>query len=203
MVVDPRTARETRLFTVADYDLLPDDGPRHEVIDGVLLDMPAPTLFHQQVLSEFNDLLKQHVRRHRLGMVLFSPVDVEFSRLDIVQPDLVFVSRANAGVVAPSGRRIIGAPDLVVAASSPRTTSRDLGAKHRLYRAHGVREYWFIDVEARALLIWALEGDDDVEVTLDADGRGSRVLPELHIDVAALMALAASDLVPSESGKED
>lgn len=201
MVAEPQTISQTRLFTVEDYDRLPDDGPRYEVIDGVLIEMPAPTIFHQAVLSEYFDLLKRHVRQRRLGLVLFAPVDVELTSLDIVQPDLVFVSRANAQVIAPNGKRIIGAPDLVVEASSPRTTLRDQGAKRRLYASHGVREYWFINTETRTQVVWTLEGDTYVETSPAEDGLRSIVLPELRIDVEALLALVASDLAQPHSGE--
>lgn len=201
MVVEPQIWPQTRLFTVDDYDSLPDDGPRFEIIDGVLFEMPAPTIFHQQVLSEFNDLLKQHVRQHRLGLVLFAPVDVALSHLDIVQPDLVFVSHANANVITPGGKRIVGAPDLVLEASSPRTTLRDQGAKRRLYASHGVREYWFVDTDTETLKIWTRDGSGYVEATGDDVRLRSVVLPGLEIDVPALMAGARGDLLLPGSGE--
>ena len=40
---------QTRVLTVADYDLLPEDGPRHELIDGVLIEMPSPSTLHQWI----------------------------------------------------------------------------------------------------------------------------------------------------------
>ncbi len=190
MVAEPNPGWQTRLYTVDDYDRLTEDGPRFELIDGVLIEIPAPTIFHQSVLAEYYDLLKRHVRQHRLGMVLFSPVDVELSRLDTVQPDLVFVSRENGGVIRPDGRRIVGAPDLVVEASSPSTTLRDQGAKRRLYATHGVREYWFIDTAARTQVIWMLRGDRFVDAPTTDGVLRSEVLDGLTIDVAALMRAA-------------
>lgn len=38
-------------WTVDDLDALPDDGLRHELVDGVLLVSPAPSLLHQVALS--------------------------------------------------------------------------------------------------------------------------------------------------------
>jgi hypothetical protein len=35
-------------WTVADLDLLPDDGFRYELVDGVLLVSPTPVLDHQR-----------------------------------------------------------------------------------------------------------------------------------------------------------
>ena len=41
-----------RLFTVDDLDRMPDDGRRYELVDGVLMVSPAPSLPHQVVLKE-------------------------------------------------------------------------------------------------------------------------------------------------------
>lgn len=37
---------QNRPFTVDDYDQLPDDGRRFELIDGVLIEMPGVSAFH-------------------------------------------------------------------------------------------------------------------------------------------------------------
>jgi Uma2 family endonuclease len=42
----------SRAFTVDDLDQTPDDGRRYELVDGVLIVSPAPTVPHQVVLSE-------------------------------------------------------------------------------------------------------------------------------------------------------
>jgi Uma2 family endonuclease len=202
MVATPDFLPQTRLLDVDDYDRLPDDGPRYELIDGVLTEMPAPTIFHQSVLAQYFEMLRAHVRQHRLGLVLFAPVDVELSRFDIVQPDLVFVSRDNAGVIRPDGRRIVGAPDLVVEASSPGTTLRDQGAKRRLFATHGVREYWFVDTDRRAQTTWVREGDRLVEWPSEEGRHASVALPGLVVEVAAILARADEDVAMVESPEE-
>lgn len=189
MVAEPQTRIQTEPFTVADYEGLPDDGRRYELMDGVLIEMPAPTIFHQSVLSEYNDLLKHHVRQYRLGKALFAPVDVELSPMNVVQPDLVFVSTVNSHVL--TGKRIVGAPDLVVEATSPESRVRDMVRKRDKYQHAGVREYWLIDTDAHTHTIWALEGRYYVEVPANEDGTArSIVLPDLTIDVQALFIAA-------------
>jgi len=71
-----------------------------------------------------------------------SPVDVVLADHSIVQPDVIYVSRKRAGIL---GRRVEGAPDLVVEILSPTTGRRDLGEKLRLYAESGVAEYWIVD----------------------------------------------------------
>ena len=89
-----------------------------------------------------------------------------------------------------TGPRIVGAPDLVIEASSPATRVRDLVRKRRLYEANGVREYWFIDTDLRTQTVWSRENRTYVEVPLANGQAHSIVLPDLTIDVAALFAAA-------------
>src|SRR5713101_141857 len=46
-----------RPLTVADLDLLPDDGNRYELDDGVLVMSPAPAVRHQLVLQRLSETL--------------------------------------------------------------------------------------------------------------------------------------------------
>ena len=79
-----------------------------------------------------------------LGWVFFNPpTDVLLSDHDVVQPDLIFVSRERKHVITDAN--IQGAPDLVVEILSPSTASRDWRDKLDLYERHGVAEYWLVD----------------------------------------------------------
>ncbi len=46
-------------YTRADLDALPDDGRRHELIDGILVVTPAPSIRHQEVSLSLVLLLQQ------------------------------------------------------------------------------------------------------------------------------------------------
>lgn len=67
-----------------------------------------------------------------------------------VQPDLVYVAQARAGIISERG--IEGAPDLVVEVLSPSTRARDLGIKLRRYARAGIPHYWVVDPLARTLV---------------------------------------------------
>ncbi len=45
-------------WTVADLELLPDDGLRYELVDGTLLVSAAPSVQHQRVLGNLYVLLR-------------------------------------------------------------------------------------------------------------------------------------------------
>lgn len=186
MVAKPRSPMQTRK-TVADYDRLPDDGPRYELIDGELIEMPGPNRFHQRLSIRLALLLFQFAEEHGLGEVLEAPFDVELTEYDTIQPDILFVSVARSRIVTE--KRVVGAPDLVVEISSRSTADRDLGDKRELYRRHGVREYWFIDAEARSATVWTLTDDRYVELRPDADGLiASTVLIGFAVDIGQVFA---------------
>lgn len=133
---------DTRL-TYEDYCLLPNDGKRYEIVEGELLVTPAPLTRHQKVVLNLGSALLDFTRKHDLGDVYVAPVDVVLSPHDVVEPDILYVSKARLGVVTE--QNLQGAPDLVVEVLSESTARVDRTIKLKLYARFGVREYWLID----------------------------------------------------------
>lgn len=194
MVVEPQTRQHQprvvalpRRYTVADYDLLPDDGPRYELINGVLVEVPSPLPIHQRVLRRLVLTLGAIMKHEGSGEFFFAPFDVELPGDVIVQPDLLFVSDARQDRV--SDRRMVGAPDLVVEISSRSTRDRDLWSKRDAYLAAGVREYWFVDVDEQTIIVWEARDGDWSPLAADERGQArSTVLPGLTVDPTRLFA---------------
>jgi Uma2 family endonuclease len=134
------TRTELGPYREADYLELPDE-PRCELLYGRLPVTPAPTVRHQLVVTAIGHFLYEFALPRGEHAVV-SPVDVVLADHSIVQPDVIYVSRKRAGIL---GRRVEGAPDLVVEILSPTTGRRDLGEKLRLYAESGVAEYWIVD----------------------------------------------------------
>ena len=66
-----------REWTYAEFARLPDDGNRYEVIAGELYVTPAPDTSHQEASARiFTELRLFATREHKLGEVLYAPVDV-------------------------------------------------------------------------------------------------------------------------------
>jgi Uma2 family endonuclease len=130
-------------FTYEDFVLFPDDGHRHELIDGEHYVTPSPLTKHQRIVLNLSLLLGPFVRKKKLGEVFLSPVDVVFSNLDVVVPDLVYVSNERSKIVTE--KNLQGAPDLVVEILSESTRKTDEITKRRLYERFGVKEYWILD----------------------------------------------------------
>lgn len=130
-------------LTYEDYLGFPDDGKRHEIVDGEHFVNPAPFTAHQRIAADLFYLLRRHLADSDAGEVLFAPVDVVLSPVDVVQPDLLFVSRENLSALGE--RNLEGAPDLVVEILSDSTRRLDEITKRDLYARNGVREYWVVD----------------------------------------------------------
>jgi len=88
------------------------------------------------------------------------PVDVLFAEGDYLEPDVLFVSAARAGILSERG--VEGAPDLVIEVVSPSTAERDRGIKLERYRRYGVPEYWIVDPDTGTIERWPFGSEPDI-----------------------------------------
>jgi len=141
---DVRLATPGVKLTYDDFVLFPDDGKRHELIDGEHYVTPSPSTKHQRILGNLHFLVRAWLETHAIGQVFFAPYDVVFSEFDVVEPDLLYLSQERAAeVLTPLHAR--GVPELVVEIASRGTRKRDETIKRRLYERTGVTEYWVVD----------------------------------------------------------
>lgn len=143
-------------YTHADLLSFPEDGKRREIIDGDMFVTPAPKLNHQRVLVRLTEVLLGYLSSHPAGELIVSPMDVIFSDFDVLEPDLIFVLNEHKEILKDWVR---GAPDLVVEILSPTTAARDRGVKLRTYARFGVKEYWVVDPEERAIEVYQLAAE--------------------------------------------
>ena len=107
-----------------------------------------------------------------------APFDVLFNDLNVVIPDVLFVSAARLASIEDNG--VHGAPDLVIEVLSPGTRRRDLTRKRSLYEDRGVNEYWLVDSEARTVTILRRDGERFAEpAVLRGDARDILATPLL------------------------
>src|SRR5205823_1102490 len=88
------------------------DGKRHEIVDGEHYVTPSPFTKHQTVSMNLTKIFVRYLDRHPIGYLLAAPMDVVFSDFDVVEPDLLFVSRERRAVI--TDKHVMGAPDLVI-----------------------------------------------------------------------------------------
>jgi Uma2 family endonuclease len=140
-------------LTYDDFVLFPDDGKRHELIDGEHFVTPSPTLKHQKVLGNLHLLIGNWLEPQPIGQIYCAPFDVVFSTFDVVEPDLLYMSNERAEAVLTEAN-VQGAPELVIEIGSPSTRQRDETIKRRLYERAGVSEYWFVDPEIDVVRVY-------------------------------------------------
>jgi Uma2 family endonuclease len=174
-------------LTYDDFLLFPDDGKRHELIDGEHYVTASPNTRHQQILLNLTLMIGSWLEAHPIGRIFFAPFDVVFTDVDVVEPDLLYVSSARmADVVTP--QHVRGAPELVVEVASPSTRSRDETIKRHLYDRSGVSEYWVVDPDIDVVRVYR-RGEDGfarpTELRRDADDvLTTALLPGLELPLA-------------------
>ena len=142
---DPRVK-----LTYDDFVLFPDDGKRHELVDGEHYVTPSPNTRHQQISGDLFALIWTYREAHPVGRVFHAPYDVVFSDFDVVTPDLLYVSNERAAEVV-TAQHVQGVPDIVVEIASPGTRKRDETIQRSLYERAGVSEYWIVDPETHVV----------------------------------------------------
>jgi Uma2 family endonuclease len=140
-------------LTYDDFVHFPDDGQRHELIDGEHYVTPSPNIPHQRISATLVGLIWSYLQDHPVGEVFAAPLDVVFTRCDVVEPDLLYVSKERAASVLTK-LHVRGTPELVVEIGSPSTRRRDETIKRRLYEREGVSEYWVVDSEVDRVRVY-------------------------------------------------
>lgn len=154
---DVRPAPESSRFTYEDLQYFPDDGKRREIIDGELYVTPSPNTKHQIVSMNLSWRLSAYLKEHPLGMIFAAPLDTVLSDFDVVEPDLLYISRERKDVL--TDKNVQGAPDLVIEILSPSTRRTDEMVKRRLYDRFAVREYWVVDPDLDSIKIYRRIGE--------------------------------------------
>ena len=176
-------------LTYDDFLLFPDDGKRHELIDGEHYVTPSPNLPHQRIIGRLYLMIATHLEAHPDGEVFLSPLDVVFTQFDVVEPDLLFVTEAKRSEILTK-QNVRGVPDLVVEVGSPSTRKRDETLKRRLYQSQGVSEYWVVDPELETVRVYTRAGDGyerPVELRREAgDVLATPLLPGLEMPLARI-----------------
>ncbi len=143
-------------ITFEEFRQFPVDGKRYELVRGEVHMTPAPATRHQAIVQNLAMSLGPHVIKNNLGEVYTAPLDVRLGRDTALQPDLIFISNARAGIILENW--IEGAPDLVVEVSSPSTATYDRATKLPIYAESGVSEYWLVDSQAKTVEVLNLQG---------------------------------------------
>jgi len=160
-----------KLCTREDLHAMPEDW-RGELIEGELVMAPAPTLYHQHLLTELVHRIRGHLGP-RGWRVLVAPVDVDVDRHNVFQPDIVVLPE-DAG--PPRSVDWTGSlPIWVIEILSPSTAMIDRYKKLPKMAGAGVREAWLVAPRRAEIEVY------DLEIGKHSVHRGSEVIRSLTV----------------------
>jgi Uma2 family endonuclease len=172
-------------LTYEDYCAIPDDGRRHEIIDGEHYVNPSPVTRHQLISMRLVLALGNFVYDRGLGHVFHAPFDVVLAEHDIVEPDIIFVSMARAHIITK--KNIQGAPDLLIEILSGSHPEYDTRLKYQTYERRGVAEYWIVDPDRNTITIYRRSGAAFIRADV-GDTLTTPLLPGFELPLEPLFA---------------
>lgn len=147
---------KNKLFTYDDYLHLPKDSFKYEVLGGELIVRKSPPTIHQIISGNLLVSLTHFIKQNDIGEVL-PRLDVVFSMTDVVQPDILFISKKRSQIITE--KNIVAAPDLIVEILCESTAPVDRNQKKVLYESYKVKEYWIFDPEVQQIEQYILRND--------------------------------------------
>ncbi len=123
-----------------------------ELIDGEIMRQNYPSFKHQFVSSNLLTYFHNFIKSKNLGIVLHAPFGVILDDINVLQPDIMFVSNVQKHMITQEG--IMGAPALIVEIISPSSIKTDRFIKYQIYESKGVLEYWIIDLKNESIEVF-------------------------------------------------
>ena len=177
---------EPLAMTAEELFELPDDGMRHELVEGEPRTMTPAGFDHGRVAMRLGACILQHVDAQHLGGVVAAETGFVLGRgPDTVRaPDVAFVAADRVPLARTAGFAEL-APDLVVEVVSPSDRSSDVSSKAAMWLDAGVRLVWVVDPQAR---LAAVHHPGGLVTVLREDGvlDGEGVLPGFRLPLVAL-----------------
>jgi Uma2 family endonuclease len=186
-------ATEKKKYTYQDYLKFSND-VRYEIIEGNLIIVPAPNSSHQNISRNIELLICDYIYKNNLGEVFHAPYDVILDNNNIIQPDILYISREQFGNIKDGGG-FFGSPEIVIEIISPSSKSRDTYQKKDLYESFNIKEYWIVDPANKTMEIFTL--DEKSKYYLFSEGYlgeggnsslNSNILKDLEINLSVVFA---------------
>ena len=158
-----------RRMTAEELLRLPDDGMRHELIDGELRTMAPSGSEHGWIEVGVTVSLAQYVRANRLGRVFGAETGFLLAREpDLVRaPDAAFVRRDRVLAAGDVKGYWPGAPDLAVAVISPPDLYTEVDEKVADWLTYGARLVLVVNPRRRVMVVY--RPDHTVQVLTTGD----------------------------------
>ena len=174
------------LLTYREFCLLPEDGRRHELIEGDFYSTPSPAPMHQRVSFRLMQALGRQLDDAGLAIVFPAPTDLILADTTVTVPDILVLRRDRKHLITRRG--IEGPPEIVVEILSPSTKGNDEFLKKSVYAKFKIPEYWIVDTDHGWVSVFRLVGEAYL-LAKKFDRAGtleSGEFPELRIPLAPI-----------------
>lgn len=176
------------LMTAEELLATPLPNKRTELVRGVLVVHEPAGFRHGAVSAVLTSLLRDHVAKHRLGLVVAAETGFLLARdPDTVRAaDVAFVRRERIPDPEPLGYAPL-APDLVVEVLSPGDRSGETLTKVGEWLSAGSRLVWVVDPSRCVARVYRQDGSE----TLISEGgvlHGEDVVPGFESPLASILA---------------
>ncbi|RYG66602.1 Uma2 family endonuclease [bacterium] len=189
MVADPKNFTR-QAWTYDEVSSIEDD-VRRELYDGEIIEMPSPSINHQDIILRLA-LLFAHWASRFGGKAIISPVDLYISDRLYFIPDFVFYTsiQMEDEDVLRNPKRLTVPPALIVEVLSESTARNDRVRKLHAYAQFGVANYWLVDPAQQTLEAFALRDGlyQIVAAHEEAEVFAPATFPDLLISLPELFA---------------
>ncbi len=182
-------ATSEKLLTAEEFEALPDDGKRYELIDGELREMAPTVNWHGEVETNLTTLLHTHSRAHGLGRVSCGEVLFIVRRNPdrVRAADIAFIRQERVPPLEARQHIMEVIPDLVVEILSKSETIEEVNDRIDDWLGAGVQMLWIVDPYRRMVTIFR-PGHDPTLVGEHGILQGDPVIPGFRCPVAELFA---------------
>ena len=182
-------ATTEKLLTAEEFEALPDDGKRYELIDGELREMAPTVHWHGEVESNLVIRFGGHVQAHGLGRVSCGEI-LYLVRRDpdrVRAADIAFIRQERVPSLEARQHIMEVAPDLVVEILSQHDTVAEIHEKIEDWLNAGVQMLWVVDPFRRTVTIYQ-PGHDPTLLGEHGVLEGDPVVPGFRCAVAEIFA---------------
>lgn len=163
---------------------LPENADREfELIDGEIVEMPAPSSPHSVIATRISTFMNIHVMEKGMGYVTTEGGGYRLGGKTERKPDVGFISKEKYATLP---QRFEAAPDLAVEVISPK---EDAIREALDYLRAGTQIVWLVYIQEQEVIVCTLEPNSELDTTIksvDDTLDGGDVLPGFTLAVRDL-----------------
>ncbi|MFN0169454.1 MAG: Uma2 family endonuclease [Bryobacteraceae bacterium] len=169
------------ILSFEEFEQLPGQPGKQELIDGELIEMPPPKLRHSLIQRRLFRLVEEYLTAHPdLGEAFFE-AGFRLGLQNWVQPD---VSVVSAQQIREAGEYLQGAPAIAIEVISRSSNAETVDGKIAHYFGHGGLEVWVLYPKTRRVWVYHRDGT----AAEHRDRIRSSVRPGFEADLAVVLA---------------